>query len=166
MKPEHKEYFLNLPENKLMGLCIWAEARSEGVDGRIAVGSVILNRADFGNLHDPWGRRYGRTIHTVIMAPWQFSWLNSIPPQTVQDKQYDRCVAIAKEWEERDSPSLKECLDVADGLLDGSVTRNVSAIYYHTITVHPKWADKLVKEKTIGNHVFYWELTNKDKVGG
>lgn len=161
MKPEHKAIFANLDTHEIMGLCIWAEARSEGVEGRIAVGSVILNRADFGKAHDPWGRRYGKTIYTVITAPWQFSWLNSKPPQTVQDPQYSRCVKIAKDWNERDNPSLFECLDIATKMLSGEIERNVSSIYYHTLSVHPPWAAKLVVERTIGNHIFYQELSMK-----
>lgn len=153
MKPEDRPYFNNLTDAQLLGLCIWAEARGEGEEGRIAVGSVILNRVKHGRMNDPWGRRYGRSVHTVIMAPYQFSWLNS------NDPQYKRCVEIAKDWVERDAPGLDLCMDIAEGLLDGTIKRNVSSLYYHALYVKPKWADKMVVERTIGNHVFYVELT-------
>ena len=81
MKPEDRKHFADLSEARLLGLCIWAEARGEGMEGRVAVGSVVLNRVKHGRMNDPWGRRYGRSVHTVIMAPYQFSWLNSNDPQ-------------------------------------------------------------------------------------
>ena len=66
---------------------------------------------------------------------------------------------IAREWVERDNPGLDICLDIAEGLLDGTIKRNVSSLYYHALYVKPKWAAKMVVERTIGNHVFYVELT-------
>jgi spore germination cell wall hydrolase CwlJ-like protein len=27
--------------------------------------------------------------------------------------------------------------------------------YYHSIKIHPKWAKKLSKTNTVGNHIFY-----------
>lgn len=151
MKPEHRKYFNDLAEDRLLALCIWAEARGEGVEGRIAVGSVVLNRVDYGRKHDPWGRRYGDSVHTVILAPYQFSWTMS------NDPQYKRCVGIAQEWDERDNPGLDICLDIARGLLSGKTPRNVKGIYYHTLAVKPKWAEKLKVERVIGNHIFYQE---------
>ena len=163
MKGEHKHLFEALTDAQIMGLCIWAEARGEGMEGRIAVGSVILNRADFGAIHDPWGRRYGKTVHTVVMAPWQFSWLNSKPPQSYTDPQYERVVKIAQDFEGEyhDHPNLFIMFAIAEGMLQGNIKRNVSSLYYHTLDVHPPWAKKLVVERTIGAHVFYEELTMK-----
>lgn len=151
MIPEHRKYFTGLPDDKLLALCIWAEARGEGVEGRIAVGSVVLNRVDYGKKHEPWGRKYGNTVSTVIMAPYQFSWLLSTDPQ------YKRCLVVAREWDDRDAPGLASCLEIAQGLLSGTIQRNVRGLYYHTLAVKPRWAEKLKVERIIGNHVFYVE---------
>lgn len=121
------------------------------MEGRIAVGSVVLNRVELSK----WD---GETIHEVIMCPSQFSWLNSKPPQKRTDSQYERCVEIAKDWVERDNPGLDICLDIAEGMLDGKIKRNVSSVNYHALSVHPKWADKMVLERIIGNHKFYREI--------
>lgn len=150
MKPEDRPYFNDLTEAQLMALCIWAEARGEGMEGRIAVGSVILNRVD--------SRKWdGETVHEVIMCPWQFSWLNSIPPQTVQDPQYERCVKIARDFEGsyHDTPGLFIMYEIAKNMLDGTIKRNVPSLEYHTLNVKPKWAKKLKVYKVIDQHIFY-----------
>ena len=61
--------FSSLPDDQLMALCIDREARGEPTAGRIAVGSVILNRVAWGQAHEGWGKLYGDSIHTVILAP-------------------------------------------------------------------------------------------------
>jgi len=150
MKGEHKHLFEALTDAQIMGLCIWAEARGEGMEGRIAVGSVILNRVD----HRDWD---GKTVHEVIMKPWQFSWLNSCPPQTYTDPQYERCVEIARDFEGayHDHPTLFVMLEIARNMLDGTIKRNVPSLEYHTINVKPKWAAKLKVHKVIDQHIFY-----------
>jgi len=151
MIPEDRQYFVNLTEAQLMGLCIWAEARGEGEAGRIAVGSVILNRADYGKDHDAWGRRFGTSIHTVILAPAQFSWTIGADPQ------YARCVKIAKDYDGayHDHPNLFVMFEIAMKLLREEIPRNVTALYYHTHAVKPKWAREMTVDKVIGNHIFY-----------
>lgn len=151
MKAEHRPYFADLSEAQLMALCIWAEARGEGEAGRIAVGSVIMNRADYGKEHEGWGRRFGNTIHSVILAPAQFSWTLGMDPQ------YTRCVNIAKDFDgaHYDHPNLEIMHQAAQGLLSGEIPRNVKALYYHTLAVSPKWAKSMKVEKVIGNHAFY-----------
>lgn len=150
MRGEHKHLFEALTDAQIMGLCIWAEARGEGMEGRIAVGSVILNRVD----HRKWD---GETVHEVIMKPWQFSWLNSLPPQTYTDPQYETCVEIARDFEAayHEKPQLFIMLEIARNMLDGTLKRNVPSLEYHTINVKPKWAAKLEVYKTIDQHIFY-----------
>lgn len=151
MKPEDRQYFSELTEAQLMALCIWAEARGEGEAGRIAVGSVILNRADYGKKHDAWGRRFGTSIHTVILAPAQFSW------SLGSDPQYARCVKIAQDYEGGyyEHPNLETMFGLATGMLLKDIPRNVTALHYHTVNIKPKWAREMEIEKVIGRHVFY-----------
>ena len=151
MKPEHRQFFADLSEAQILGLCIWAEARGEGEEGRIAVGSVVLNRAEYGKAHDPWGRRFGNCIHGVVLAPAQFSWTMAMDPQ------YEKCVKIARDFEGsyHDHASLFTMHGIALGLLQGNIERNVKALYYHTLAVRPKWARNMKAERIIGNHIFY-----------
>lgn len=151
MKPEDRPYFNDLTEAQLMGLCIWAEARGEGEAGRIAVGSVILNRADYGKRHDAWGRRFGTSIHTVILAPAQFSWTLGSDPQ------YARCVKIAQDFEGgyHDHPNLETMVTTARKMLRDEIPRNVTSLHYHTLSIKPKWAREMEVEKVIDRHVFY-----------
>lgn len=50
----------------LMAANIWCEAEGEPEAGKLAVGWVVMNRSQERN----------QTVHNVIFAPLQFSWLN------------------------------------------------------------------------------------------
>jgi len=59
----------------LMKLCVWREARGEGMLGKRGVAQVIQNRAN-----DPsW---WGHDIRSVILKPWQFSSFNMADPNS------------------------------------------------------------------------------------
>lgn len=58
--------FGHLEPDQIMGMTIYAEARGEARYGRIAVGTVILERVD----HRDWD---GKTIEEVCLMPYQFS---------------------------------------------------------------------------------------------
>lgn len=148
--------FNHLPDDQLLALCIDREARGEPNEGRIAVGSVVLNRAAWGRDHQGWGSLYGRDIHSVILAPAQFSW--TIPNRL--DPNYLGAVEIAKDFGEAlNNPEygrwLRECWGIARKLLAGILLRNTVALYYHEQSIRPNWAKKKVPLITIGRHVFY-----------
>ena len=93
MKPELKKMydaslaeFGYLDDDRLMGLCILAEAGGEIREGRIAVGTVILERVD----HRAWD---GQTIKEVILWPCQFSW--TLP----RDREHEQMVKTAKDFD-------------------------------------------------------------------
>ena len=148
--------FEALPELELMALCIWAEARNQGLEGMQAVGSVILNRAS----RPGW---WGRDIRSVILKPKQFSCLNPDDPQR------ERMKAIAADFYTslaRD-PRLRECFWIARGLqstaqdhdpLGGKafLSSNVDgATYYHTHDVKPAWDTGMKLITVIRDHIFY-----------
>lgn len=54
--PTHADYGIT-------ALCLWREARGEGIAGMTAVASVIMNRV----------RKHGTTPFVEVVAPWQFS---------------------------------------------------------------------------------------------
>jgi spore germination cell wall hydrolase CwlJ-like protein len=132
------------PEN-LMALCIWAEARNQGLEGMQAVGSVILNRAS----HPGW---WGKDIKGVILAPKQFSWLNADDPQR------ERAEKIAQDFDNNIAGvnGLSECWWIARGLIERHLRSNVGqATHYHTTAVSPKWKDSLKQIAQIKDHIFY-----------
>lgn len=139
-----RDTFWNLPENELMALTIWAEARSEPYDGRRAVGSVILNRRD----KNGW---FGKTIHEVCLKPFQFSCYNR------NDPQYTNLANIASNFGFATSKygSLRSCLYIANGLIDGTIPKYLNIDHYHTLDIHTSWDDKMEVAFEIGNHRFY-----------
>ena len=147
--------FGQLTEIYLMALCIWAEARNQGLEGTQAVGSVILNRAS----KPGW---WGHDVKSVILQPKQFSCLNESDPQRV------RMLAIAKDYynELTLSPSLRACMWVSVGLIGSPISALVPggrylssnvglATHYHTSAVAPAWKDKLRLVARIKDHLFY-----------
>lgn len=143
MKPQDKQLFLNLNEVEILGMCILFEAGAEPYEGKVAVGSVVLNRVD----HPGWG--WGNSIHSVIMKPWQFSWLND------NDKQYPKAVKLANQFGLMDYHGIDNCCMLADLLMLGEIQRNVKAMHYYADWIPtPSWASKMKVECKIGHHIF------------
>lgn len=115
MKFIHKEIFEKLDDSKLMGLCIEREAGGEIYEGKVAVGTVILERVD----HRKWD---GNSIHEVILKPWQFTWTM---PQDDEDY-YNRSVKIASHYdtELKKGGILYECYTLARLMIAGEVPRD------------------------------------------
>lgn len=115
MRPEDKKYFEALSERDLMGLNIKMEAQGEPKEGRIAVGTVTLERVD----RQGW---MGKTIHEVILKPWQFSWTME---QAGADY-YQQGVRIVKDFKSAYDADivLRGCVDIAQGLMDGTIPRD------------------------------------------
>jgi spore germination cell wall hydrolase CwlJ-like protein len=156
MKLEHKTIFLALTDWQLMGLCIEREASGEPREGKIDVGTVILERVD----HRDWD---GKTIREVILKPWQFSWTM---PEAGKDY-YDESVYAASHWAEQyeDDKTLKECCDIAKGMLQGDIPRDPILAAAHccqylnpkvAAATKAKWLKAGMKViKKTGNHEFY-----------
>jgi len=112
---------------------IYHESRGESIYGQIMIGIVTLERLNSG--------RWGNDIRSVVTAPSQFSWYSkgkSIVPNN--KKSWDGSKVIAK-----------LSLMIYDNI------KNSKIMYYHNNNVHPKWAKKMYKIITIGNHTFYKE---------
>ncbi|MBY8824711.1 cell wall hydrolase [Sphingomonas colocasiae] len=109
---------------------VYFEARSESLDGQLAVADVILNRADSG--------RFASTVCGVVHQPGQFSFVRGGRMPTINRNSQDwrEAVAIARiaekdRWESAAS----------------------DALFFHATHVSPRW--KLRRIATVGNHVFY-----------
>lgn len=148
--------FTTLPDDKLMGLCIEREAAGEPYEGRVAVGTVILERVD---KHD-WE---GKTLQEVILKPWQFSWTMDQAGLAY----YEEAVHMAQNFDDTLATykALQECYDIARGMLDGAIPRDPDLHASHccqylnpktaAVTMQ-KWLDHGMKVvKVIGHHTFF-----------
>lgn len=143
------EIFSGLTEAQIMALTIYGEARGESREGKIAVGSVILERVD----HREWD---GNTIHEVCLMPYQFSCY--LPG----DPNFQALRLIAQDWETKAmrSMAMSECYQVAVGLIDGTIPRTPiiaerNCCQYKTKAAKAAWADKMERVAVIGHHEFY-----------
>jgi len=109
---------------------VYFESKSESLQGQLAVGHVIANRADSG--------RFPSSYCGVVFQRSQFSFVRgrSMPPIPRSSRDWQEAVAIAK--------------IVDAGLYDSPVGK---AMFFHARRVSPGW--RLTKVSTLGNHVFY-----------
>lgn len=109
---------------------IYFESKSESLQGQLAVGHVIANRASSG--------RFPTSYCGVVYQRSQFSFVRggSMPYINKSSLQYRNAVAIAKivDQELKPSPVGK-------------------ALFFHARRVSPGW--RLTRVSTLGNHVFY-----------
>jgi spore germination cell wall hydrolase CwlJ-like protein len=109
---------------------IYFESKSESLQGQLAVGHVIANRAASG--------RFPSSYCGVVYQRSQFSFVRgkSMPPIPRASRDWKEAVAIAKivDRELRPSPVGK-------------------ALFFHARRVSPGW--RLTRVATLGNHVFY-----------
>lgn len=112
--------FGHLDPDQIMGLTIYGEARSESREGRVAVGTVILERVD----KQGW---MGKTIEEVCFMPYQFSCF--LPG----DPNRDMLKRTADNWNAyyRGSRPLMECYAVARGLIEGTIARDPDLASVH-----------------------------------
>jgi hypothetical protein len=143
------ETFGNLTDKQLMALTIYGEARGESEEGKIAVGSVILERVDLQG----W---MGKTLQEVCLKPFQFSCF--LP----SDPNFSALKLIAMDWDTKlmRSLALQGLYGIASDLIDGLIPRTPEitknhATQYKTIECKAAWADKMILVTVIGNHQFY-----------
>jgi spore germination cell wall hydrolase CwlJ-like protein len=149
-KYEAKEtIFHALNDTQLMALTMWAEARGESREGRIGVGSTILERVD----HREWD---GKTIREVCLWPYQFSCYLS------NDPNYPHLVNISNDFDAalQRFAALRECYDIADGMITGRIARNTTAMQYLNPQVagetKKKWlASGMKSVLIIGRHEWF-----------
>jgi spore germination cell wall hydrolase CwlJ-like protein len=119
---------------RCIALAMYWEARGEGREGMVAVGSVVLNRVEDG--------RFPNTVCDVVYEggetpPCQFSWW---------------CDGKSDRPTQRDSWDLS--LDLAYELLTARPNDPTEgALFFHNTSTRTRWR----RERTarIGNHIFY-----------
>ena len=110
---------------------IYFESKSEPLQGQLAVGEVIANRANSGG-------RFPSSYCGVLFQRGQFSFIRgrSLPSVPHANRQWQTAVAVAK---------------IVDQDLKDSAADN--ALFFHAKRVSPGW--RLKRVASIGNHVFY-----------
>jgi len=149
LKKRLYETFGNLDDAQLIALTLYGETRGESREGKIAVGSVILERVD----HRKWD---GETIKEVCLMPYQFSCFLPADPNSPALRQ------IAGDWDAalQRSTVLTQCYEIARGLIDGTIPRDpviraTNAVQYKTITCKAAWEKDYKKVATVGHHDFF-----------
>jgi spore germination cell wall hydrolase CwlJ-like protein len=119
-------------EQECLANAVYFEARSEPIEGQLAVAEVVLNRAASG--------RYPADLCAVITQKAQFSFIQrgKFPRADRGSEAWKKAVAIAS---------------IARQKLAGSLPKDV--LWYHATYVSPSWGKRLTKQTQIGLHIFY-----------
>lgn len=117
-------------EMRCLAGAIYFEARGETLEGQLAVGRVIVNRANSG--------RFPSSYCGVVYQPSQFSFVRgrSIPSVRENSDDWREAVAVAQ---------------IASEGRWHSPARG--ALFFHATRVSPKW--RLTRLARVDNHVFY-----------
>jgi N-acetylmuramoyl-L-alanine amidase len=136
-----------LSDTQALAVTLYGEARSEPVEGRIAVGNVVRNRM---------AKRFA-TVKGICLAEHQFSCWNRD-----ESANHNRVVQAAERLLMPDQPltdaALRECYFIAQGIVGGALQDNTKgSSHYHTATLmpRPKWAVGQTPVAQIGAHLFY-----------
>lgn len=121
-----------------LAAAVYFEARGEPIDGQIAVAEVVMNRVEDGRWPDTVCAVVKQNRHPGTLHRCQFSFYCNGQLEIVTD---ERAWATAKE--------------IADGVLEGTLSLGVEATHYHAITVEPFWSYHYTPLGTIGKHTFY-----------
>lgn len=115
---------------RCLASAIYFEARGESLEGQLAVGRVVVNRAESG--------RFPSSYCGVVHQPSQFSFIrgNRMPRAREDSESWRRAVAIARIATEGSWKSP------AGG-----------ALFFHATRVTPSW--RLTRLARVDNHVFY-----------
>jgi spore germination cell wall hydrolase CwlJ-like protein len=117
-------------ETECLAASVYFEAKSEPLEGQLAVAEVVLNRAKSG--------RFASSVCGVVFQPSQFSFVrgNGFPPIARASRHWKNAVAIAQ-----------------IAIADSWDSKASNALYFHATRVSPGW--RKTRVATLGNHVFY-----------
>ena len=147
---------LQFPARLALALTLWAEGRSEGVAGIVAIAWVIRNRTV--------ARK--QTYNEVVLAKHQFSCWPPYNGDQNEEVLRGMCERIldGRPTETRssslDSVMWTTCLRIADGVIAGVFPDPVAgAQHYLTTKLYqsaecPSWAKTLKPVTVIGRHTF------------
>jgi hypothetical protein len=125
--------FGNQDEEQLcLAKAVYFEARSESLEGQLAVAEVVLNRARSGV--------YPPSICGVVTQHAQFSFIRAgrFPAPNTASDAWHKALAIA---------------EIANKHLATEVAPNV--LWYHADYVAPAWGRQRTRVAQVGRHIFY-----------
>jgi spore germination cell wall hydrolase CwlJ-like protein len=119
-------------EQLCLAKAVYFEARSESLEGQLAVAEVVLNRARSGV--------YPPSVCGVVTQHAQFSFIRAgrFPAPNTASDAWHRALAIA---------------EIASKHLATEVAANV--LWYHADYVAPAWGRQRTRVAQIGAHIFY-----------
>jgi N-acetylmuramoyl-L-alanine amidase len=130
---------------------LWGEARSETLEGKVAVAHVVLNR-----LKRPgwWSRQRGDgipddSIEAVCRDPWQFSTWNSGDPNRAKLEAVDL-----------GDGAFRDCMLAALLAVTGRAADPTrGSTHYHATRIRaPRWARGRSPAVVIGRHLFFNDI--------
>lgn len=120
-------------EQLCLANAVYFEARSEPLEGQLAVAQVVLNRAASGT--------FPTSVCEVVTQPAQFSFVHGgkLPSADKGSACWHRALAIADIARKR-----SRVAEVASNVL-----------WYHATYVSPSWDRQRTRFTQIGNHIFF-----------
>jgi spore germination cell wall hydrolase CwlJ-like protein len=118
---------IDLPpaEVRCLEAAIHHEAKGESLAGKLAVGTVVLNRVA--------APAFPKSVCAVVKQKKQFSWYKGNDATLHTPVSQETKLAARKAMAaERDN-----------------------VLFFHATYVAPKWSNRLSRRYTIGNHIFY-----------
>lgn len=132
---DRREIHINYTEKDVECLArnIYWEAGVEPMVGKIAVGTITLNRVRT--------KYWGKHVCDVVYSKEQFSW--------TKERRRAWVTLKGKAW--ADSKAAAEAV-----LKQGIVVKQLNkALFYHADYVEPKWRDNRHQVLKVGRHIFY-----------
>jgi hypothetical protein len=135
------EIYQDIPEEKLLALVMFGEARNQPVEGQIAVGAVIRTRTIKRN----------KNYKAVMLEPKQFSCLDAQPEFLIHTYK-----SYGYNLDSKERRLYLQCTFLADGLYRHLLIDNVSGAdhFYNPKLATPKWAKEMTVTKIIEDHIF------------
>lgn len=143
------KFLAPLPDEAILGLTLYGEARGEPIEGIIAVGCVIRNRVNDVK------KRWPQTYRGVCLQKFQFSvWLEAGGAAN-----HNEILALAQRLRDNEAiPELDEVAWVALGIARNALKDNTKrSNHYHSVSMKPRptWAQSYVPATQVKGHVFY-----------
>jgi N-acetylmuramoyl-L-alanine amidase len=149
--PDLQPLLDKLPESAILALTLYGEARSEPIEGIVAVGNVIQHRAaDAKN-------RWPKTVRGVCLQPWQFSAWNLVGGERNYARLFGMAKTLAGGADPKDA-GFEECAAVATMLTKKALRDRVKqSNHYHAVNMQPRpsWAQAHVPTVQVAAHLFY-----------
>jgi spore germination cell wall hydrolase CwlJ-like protein len=143
-EPETEIVVIDAKEKICLAKAIYFEARNQSIDGKIAVGTVVMNRVKTG--------MHPNTICEVVHTGCQFSW--NCDKTKKYNPENHKNIVERQAWNESLMLANDLILEYNSESFD-DITKG--ATYFHASYVSPEWRKwkKLQRTVKIDKHIFY-----------